>query len=143
MVEPLVTVTKLQTRLGRTFDATETSQAEALLKDASALVRDIADDDFLDDAGNLTVPASIVPVVVSMVRRGFDNPRGLTSETLGDYTWQASGNAMSGIYATRKEKIVIRRAVSKLGAGTAQLEGYLPLRHDAGTGFEDELIESL
>lgn len=141
MAEPLIKVGKLETRLGRTFDDPEKARAEAFIADASALIRDIADDDFLDDDGNLNVPASIVPVVVSMVRRGFDNPRGLTSETLGDYTWQASGNAMSGIYATRKEKIVIRRAVSKLGAGTAQLEGYLPLPPQYGR--ESDITGSL
>lgn len=140
-MDPLIQVTDLETRLGRTLSSTQTTQAEALIDDASALVGDIADTDFLDDAGDLDVPPAIVPVVVKMVRRELENPRGLTMETIGGYTWQSQTQGGPGtLYATRSEKRTIRRAVSKLGAGSAQLEGYMPLRTFA---FEDELIGSL
>lgn len=135
--EPLISIDQLLARPG--FADVDPGQAQALIDDASALVRDIAAPVVLDPAA---LPASLVPVIVGMVRRGFANPLGRTGESIGDYSWQAAGNAMSGIYATRKEKIVIRRAVGKLGVGTAQLEGDLPLR-EVAFGFENELLGSL
>lgn len=139
MADPLIQVSDLTDRLGRSLDETETTQAEALIDDASALIRDVADDDFLNDSGTLDVPPSIVPVVVTMVRRALENPRGLSGEQLGSYSWQAQGQ-QAAIYANRNEKRIIRRAVSKLGVGTAQLEGYLPLRDTVPVG--DDLLGS-
>lgn len=131
MAEPLITVEAYATRLGRALTEDEAAQAEALIVDASGLVRDEADDDFLDDTtGDLTVPDSVVAVVYGMVRRAMENPRGLTGETLGDYTWQSGGSSSSGIYLMRTEKRTIRKAVGKLSVGTVQLEGDLP-----GRGF--------
>jgi len=148
VAESLITLGQYEKRLGLgegSLSGAEASQVEAYIEDASALVRDIAADDFLDDAGALDVPASIVPVVVSMVRRAVDNPRGLTGEQIGPFSYQAAGSNAAGIFATRNEKRIIRRAVGKLGAGTAQLEGDLPLPTSTygGGAFEDELLDSL
>lgn len=127
MAEPLISVEAYAARLGRALTEEERTQAAALIIDASGLVRDEADDDFLDDTtGDLAVPDSVVGVVYGMVRRAVENPRGLTGETLGDYTWQSGGSSSSGIYLMRAEKRTIRKAVGKLSVGTVQLEGDLP-----------------
>lgn len=137
---PLVSVTELQARPG--FGSADPGELAALLDDASALVREIAEPN-LDTIDHTSVdrPPAIVPVVVSMVRRGFTNPRGLTGEQIDDYAWQAQGQGAAGtIYATRREVKLIRRIVNKLGAGTVQLEGFLPRLDNA---FERGLLDSL
>lgn len=129
MAPPLIDVTAYATRLGRTLDATEEAQAEAYIADASALVRLATGEDFLDELGELgDVPDAIVGVVVAMVRRAVENPRALTGETLGDYSWQAGGSSSTGIYLMRAEKRTVRQAVGKLSVGALQLEGDLPVR---------------
>lgn len=118
MAGSLITFAQLQVRPG--FDNVNQDTAEALIDDVSALVKDIADPIELDAA---TLPESLVPVLTSMVRRGLDNPRGLSSEQVGDVQWQGSGT----IYATRREDRLIRRAVGKPGVGAITLQTDLPL----------------
>lgn len=129
MAPPLIDVTAYATRLGRTLDEAEEAQAVAYIADASALVRLAAGEDFLDELGELDeVPDAIVGVVVAMVRRAVENPRALTGETLGDYSWQSGGSSSTGIYLMRAEKRTVRQAVGKLSVGVLQLEGDLPVR---------------
>lgn len=98
----LITLEMYTARLGRgPLTATRQAQVEAYLTDASALVRRIAEG-ALDD---IDAPAALVPVVFSMVRRGIDNPRGLTSEQLGDYKWASPGQSL---YATPEEVALIQ-----------------------------------
>lgn len=112
VTDPLITFPELQARPG--FENVDQVTAEALIEDASALVRDIADPVDLDP--EVGVPGAITPVVVSMVRRAVGNPFGRTGEQLGDYGWQAQSGGGSGtIYATRNEQRIIRRAVKKFG----------------------------
>lgn len=117
----LITVADLKARPG--FADIDEAEAEAVLADASSLVADVAAPVALTAEA---LPGSIVPVLVSMVRRGLHNPRGLASEQLGDYGWQGGGGS-SGLYLTPEEKRIVRRAVGKLGVGTVTLEGDLPL----------------
>lgn len=130
----LITTTQLTNRLGRTLTATQETQAEAFIDDASALVIQIAQ---LDTAWtDATVPDSVVPVLVSMVRRALENPRGLTSEQIGNYRWEAAPGSLS-IYATTDERRIIRRAAGVLSVGTVTLEGYLNAG-GVGSAFEEE-----
>lgn len=136
----LITVEQLLTRPG--FDDVDEGQAEAVLEDVSALVASVAD---LDPPWTAdTVPAEVVPVIVSMCRRGLFNPRGLSGEQLGDYGWQAQGGA-SSIYATKQERRIIRRAAGTLGAANATLDSDLPLPswRGGGGGFENSFLQSL
>lgn len=137
----LITVEQLLTRPG--FDGVDEAQAAAVLDDVSALVVQIAD---LATAWTAeTVPAAVVPVIVSMARRGLSNPRGLTGEQLGDYGWQAQGGGgSSSLYATRREERIIRRAAGRLGAKSVDLDSDLPLPPwRTGGGFENEFLDSL
>lgn len=137
----LITVAQLTARPG--FDGVDTDQASAVLDDVSALVVSTAELDTPWTAA--TVPAEVVPVIVSMARRGLFNPRGLTGEQLGDYGWQAQSGGTGGIYATKVEKRIIRKAAGTLGAKSATLDSDLPLPpwRGAGFGFENEFLDSL
>lgn len=125
MAQPLIDVPTLEARLRRTFAGDELTQAQSYIDDASALVRDEAGDDFLDDSGALVVPDAVVPVVVSAVRRALFNPGGLGHEQIGSYAY--SGAPQDGVFLTKPERRIVRRAAGKLGAGTVTLEGWMPL----------------
>ena len=113
-------------RYGRSLSEDETERIEALLGDASDMVRDIAGEDYVDDAGDLEeVPPAIISVVCEAVRRAFDNPAGLQGETTGNYTWRGPTPTGSGVHLTMGEKRIIRRAAGRLGVGVVTLEGYL------------------
>lgn len=124
----LITVAQFTDRTGRTLTASQTIQVEAFITDASALVVDIVNDSATTDTWtSATAPASVVPVVVNMVRRALDNPHGYTSEGVGSYNY--NGGKPEGIFATRLEERTIRKAASLSGFGTINLESDLPLRH--------------
>lgn len=141
----LISITQLNARLGRTLAGTELTQATALIDDASALVLQIAAGSGDEPAWTSPnqAPDVVVPVVVGMVRRALENPRGLSGEQLGDYQWQAGGGGAVTIYATDGEAKIIRRAAGRLGVGTVYLEGDLPSHGSVGVAYDDELIDVL
>lgn len=137
----LITIDQLLTRPG--FDNIDPAQAEALIEDASALVRDAATPE-LDDVNAPDTPAAVVAVVVNMIRRGWRNPLGHQSETLGDYSYAAGagGGGVATVYLTRRERRVVRRAAGKLGAGGLAMTGDLPWQpsEPASALGEDDLL---
>lgn len=142
-IPALATLQQFQTRYESGVGVADEGRIEALLDDASALVRDIiAPEDYVDDADELeAVPGAIIAVVCEAARRAFDNPAGLEGETTGNWTWRGSTKTESGVYLTRQEKRTVRRAAGKLGVGTVTLEGFAPiptvddqLLDDAGSG---------
>lgn len=125
----LVTLANFQTRYGRVMVGEEITRVGAHITDASALVVDVADMTTAWTAA--TLPAAVLPIVCEVARRAFDNPAGLQSETIGDYTWRggASGTGVavsSGIYLTSDERRVVRRAAGRLGVGTVTLSADIP-----------------
>jgi hypothetical protein len=116
---PLATVPELEARLGRELEATELERANALLDDASALVRDVAGRTWIDpDTGQLdAVPGSIRWVVLRAAERAMRNPQGFSSESAGDYSYQRTG-VEPGVYLTEGEERAIRRALGKTGLWT-------------------------
>jgi len=104
----LAELADFEVRYGRELSGDEITRAEALLDDASALIRDEAGDDFD------TVPATVLFVVCEVVRRAFDNPAGLQGENIGDYGWHG-GAVPSGVYLTAEEKQIVHRAAGTLG----------------------------
>ena len=127
----LITTAQFTARTGRTLTATQTTQVEALISDASALVIDIVGDDDITDTWTAvtpaTIPGAIVPVIVSMVRRGLDNPNGYTQESIGSYSYTRSESS-SGVFATRDEVRAIRKAISSSGIAALNLDSHLPVR---------------
>lgn len=117
MSHPLITIAELQARTGKTYAGADLAKANALIEDASDLVRLIAGGaDFHDEADDLALPAAIRPVVVAMVRRALEVPvaaaAGLTGENIGSYGWQQNpgGATAASLYATKREVRIIRKA---------------------------------
>lgn len=123
----LITIDQFEDRTGRTLTATQITQVEALISDASALVLDIVNDATITATwSSATAPASIVPVVVGMVRRGIDNPHGYSGESVGGYSY--SGASQSGVFASREEARTIRRAAGTSGIASLNLDSHLATR---------------
>lgn len=124
----LVTIDEVEARLKTTFEGADRTQMEALIEDVSNLVRVIAAPE-LDDVvapltGNLR---ALIPIIVKSIRRGKENPRGLTGEQLGDYGWQSQSGQNPDIGLTMNEKRMIRRIVGKLGVLSIRMEGEMPI----------------
>lgn len=116
---PLADITDIEARLGRTFSGDEHTRVEALLDDASALVRDEASLTWIDPGTGLltTVPGSIRAVVLRSVERAVRNPQGFSAESAGDYSYQRT-NVEPGVYLTDSERQIIRRATGRTGLWT-------------------------
>lgn len=127
--DPLVDVSQIEVRLGRSLTEDETGRAQALIEDVSGEIYTlIGSGAFHDDDGNLAPPAGVIGVVCRAVIRQFENPRGLTGETIGDYNWQANnGRADTSVFFTPAELRGLRRAAGLPGFGSIQMEGDLPL----------------
>lgn len=82
---PLATVADLEARLGHPItDPAEQARANALLADASALVRFAAGQTWVDENDNLTVvPDLAVTVTCQAALRGWYNPANIESAQLG------------------------------------------------------------
>lgn len=136
----LITLAQFTARVGRTLDVSEQALAGELISDASALAINIVDDatvtDTWDAATADTVPSAVVPVVVSMVRRGMDNPHGYNQESIEGYSY--SGASGDGVFATRQEAKMIRKAAGKSPVGALNLEGYLP--NATGTAWLEDAL---
>lgn len=76
----------------------------------------------------LPVPDVVVAVCCEAVRRAYDNPQGLTGETIGNYSWRSyRGTAGEGsLYLTPGELRLVRKAAGKLGVSSANLSNDLP-----------------
>lgn len=127
----LMTVDQYQARAGRTFSGVKLSQVEAFLDDASAIVRRIAatredNEVSLDDVDSTNVPPELLPIIFNMVTRGLHNPRGLTSERIGDYAYTQPADRT--IYATAEEEKLILAAVGRTIISHITLEGDMPER---------------
>lgn len=134
----LITVAELIARPG--FEGLDSGQAAALIDDASALVR-LEAESALDAVESPATPAAVVAVMVNMIRRGFRNPTGNASETLGDYSYtSAPDGGVATLYLTGREKRIVRKAAGMAGAGTVVMTGDLPRQPSEpleadGTGF--------
>lgn len=127
--DPLIEVSDLEARLGRSLNGADLDRATALIEDASGLVFILLG---TDDPWPDGLPLGAKAVICQMVIRAFENPRALAAETLGDYSWQGaqSGSNSLGIFYTGAEARALRRAYGRLSIRTVQLHADLPLRPD-------------
>lgn len=125
VAEELLTLAQHTTLLGRArpLPAHKQAQAEALIEAASGEVRRIAEG-HLGEVDHTGASAEVRMVVHSMVVRGATNPRGLTSERIGDWQGQGAGT----IYATDDEESKIRAAVGLSNIREVQMCGDMPQR---------------
>lgn len=130
----LATIDDYCSRYGGDSDSDDADSITTLLSDASAFVIDVAGKDWTvidpdDDSVSLEdVPAMVVIVVCEAARRAFENPAGLQSETMGDYTWRAqlTGASTTGVFLTSAERAIVRRAAGKFGFGSVTMTSQLP-----------------
>jgi hypothetical protein len=122
-MDPLATIPDLEARLGKTFAGDELVRAQAVLDDATELVR--AEVGYLiwidPDTGDLLVnlvPGAVRAVVLRVAERAMRNPGGFSSESSGDYTYQRNNVQGSGAYLTEGELRILRRAVGRRGLWT-------------------------
>ena len=112
----------------------DTTQAEALLSDASALVRSYAGCTWVDDEGNLAdVPEGLPGIVAMIVIRALRIPEGVTQETIGNYSVSYAPNATDRLYLSRADKAFLRRISGRGGAysiSTYGPVGYLGIAED-------------
>jgi hypothetical protein len=107
----------LEARLGLplgTLADEDLARAEAALDDATALaLAEVS----TTRAQRWTVeaPAVVSLVVLKAARREFENPRGLTTETIGEHS--AGLTDSSGVYLTAREIAQIRRAATGRSGG--------------------------
>lgn len=124
MADPLVEVEDVEARLGRSLSDDENTRASALILDVSGEIAGLVG----DDAFQAEVPAAVVGVICRAVIRQFENPRGLTGETIGDYNWQANnGRSGASMFLTPPELRTVRRAAGLSGIGSVQMQGDMPL----------------
>lgn len=86
----LVQVSDLEVRLRvpvGSLSGADLAFAQQTIEGASALVRAASDRDWVDDAGNLTVPASLQRVALESAFRGYNNPDGVAGENFGVYSY--------------------------------------------------------
>lgn len=140
----LITVAELLARPD--FDGLDHSVAQAMIDDASALVR-LEAAGRLDDVVSPDAPPAVIPVLASMIRRGVRNPLGNNQETLGDYSrsvGQTSGGGVATLYLTKREKKIVRQAVGLSAVASIDLQTTLPeQRSDCyyGTGGDWEITQ--
>jgi hypothetical protein len=119
----LVSLDDFALRLGG-IDAADEDRAQAVLDDASALVRaDACGEDWVDDDDELEeVPDVIVAIVVAVAVRAYRNPDGVRSESIGTYS-VAYADSSTAVFLTEGERRLIRRAAGCTGIGSISLEG--------------------
>lgn len=88
MLPSLATVEDMEARIGHAIaEAGERGRAQALLDDASAIIRYAANEDWMDDTEDPPVLGAVPDFVVSLTclaaLRGWYNPAGIESAQLG------------------------------------------------------------
>lgn len=114
---PLASPEQLADRLGYTPDGDEAVRAEALLVDASELIRDEAEEDWVDANDELKdVPRRVEKVCLAVAYRAFTNPEALTQRSIGDSSKAYDRTRREGgeaVYLTEVEKDAIHKAAAK------------------------------
>jgi hypothetical protein len=103
---------KLEVRLGfpvGMLDGEDKARAEGALEDASVLIlAEVAPS--IAAKWELDAPKVVSLVALKAARREFENPRGLTTESLGEHSVGLTDS--SGVYLTAREIAQIRRAAT-------------------------------
>lgn len=112
----LGTPDQLATFLDVTFDTDDTARADLMLTLARQVCESVV----------TPLPDTALPVVLSIAARGYTNPEGQTSETVGSVSssWSAAG-----VYLLRAERTALKSLAGRGGAFTVD-----PTPSDAGTG---------
>lgn len=105
----MLTVQQFLARYPQPVPDSEHERVQAALEDAEIAVR--------VEAGLSTdapLPAALEPIVLRVAIRTFANPLGISSETIGDYTWRAD-NRPVGTVLSPDERAEIARVMGHGG----------------------------
>lgn len=111
----LADVDALQARLGRSLSGADLARAEAVISDVSALARAEAEQGWPDAPSG--VPADVVAVVLAAARRGFENPEGFISQTMGPLSATRAAVMVADVF-TAAEMTILHKARPKAGLWT-------------------------
>src|SRR5690606_36255682 len=86
-------------------------RAGAVLRAASALVRNEAGNTWVDDTGELVayedIPEQAISITVQAAARAWANPDGYATERLGDYSYGKGSDFESVVYLTSTEWVML------------------------------------
>lgn len=102
--EPFATVDELEIRLGETLAEAGRVRGEALLIDASTIIRAVA-----HGTWESPIPEVVRTVCLNMALRAFQNPEGVRQQTLGDLS-MTFGSIETGVTITELEERLIKIA---------------------------------
>jgi hypothetical protein len=117
---PLVSFSKLASKLGYFPEDEERTRADSILMEASALIRDVAGVTWTNESTNaLTiVPARVRQIALSVAYRAFTNPEALTQRSVGDSSKSFDRSKREGgesVYLTEAEEKAIQKAAGSSG----------------------------
>lgn len=94
-------VEELEQRLGEALAGTERDRGQALLHDASTVIRAVAHGDWDDP-----VPEVVTTVCLNMAIRAYRNPEGVRQQSLGSFSL-TFGDVETGVVITDEERRLI------------------------------------
>lgn len=116
----LATLEELEARMG----PVDETKGQAALDDASILARAEAGTDWTGEGEE--VPEVVVVIVLAAAARALRNPDQTESERIGQYQ-VVYQRQLNGVWLTRGECRLIRKAVGRSGIGSIELESpYAP-----------------
>lgn len=121
MKPSLATLQELEARVPGGIPTGDEARAEAALMDASALIRQVAKVDWLDDEGALdaaSIPDEVVVICLAAAKRVFVNPDGVTQQGIDGAVVSYGSTSSIDVYLTKAEKSSIREAVGRSGLWT-------------------------
>jgi hypothetical protein len=137
----LASVADMEARLGRSLtDPAEVARAQALLDDASALVRFETNQSFLDPiTGDIAtdLPDIVVTITVNAALRGWYNPAGIEASQVGAVSvrygssWLTSSEREQLALMTRGKGVTQATLIGSFGWEGAAT-GYVPVDNEEG-----------
>lgn len=113
MVDPLIDVSDLEARLGRSLQGSDQQRATAIIADVSALARAEAGQSWAT-----SVPDAVRAVVTSAVYRVFTNPDMYTSRGAGPFSAKVHDSAFATGVFTAHELGILRSQSARSGLWT-------------------------
>lgn len=112
MLESLATLEMFEERIAGGIAEEDTVRAQAVLDDASALVRAEAGKSWIGSSGMLEddIPDVILTIVMKAAKRAFTNPDEVRSESIDNYS-----TSYGDVYLTKTEVSLVRGAAGVRG----------------------------
>lgn len=119
MAESLVPLEDFEARLPESLSEAERKRVGLLLQDASDLVREAVEPVKIPDPPSFVVRQ----LVMDLAGRVLNNPRGITTENIGDYSYSLSRTSVNGMALLPAELERLRRACGVPTMGAVRMSG--------------------